>query len=68
MSETIQHNELRHGNSSADRMFFQFRMFIPVSDKYMQHIWVIDKKEDGTIERKKSFGVQYVPLTDAPGR
>lgn len=42
------------------------RMFIPVGDAYEQYIWVIDKKEDGSIERKKSFGVRYVPLTDAP--
>ncbi len=42
------------------------RMFVPVAESYMQNIWVIDKKEDGSIERKKLFGVQYVPLTDAP--
>jgi protein-L-isoaspartate(D-aspartate) O-methyltransferase len=42
-------------------------MFIPVGDDwYMQHIWVIDKKEDGTIEKTKMYGVSYVPLTDAP--
>ncbi|KAI9791038.1 MAG: hypothetical protein M1835_000582 [Candelina submexicana] len=42
------------------------RLFIPVQENFMQYIWVIDKKEDGSVEKKKSFGVQYVPLTDAP--
>ena len=42
-----------------------FRLFIPVEESFMQHIYVIDKKEDGTITRKKEYGVQYVPLTDA---
>lgn len=43
-----------------------FRLFIPVEEHYMQHIYVIDKKEDGSVEKKKEYGVQYVPLTDAP--
>lgn len=42
------------------------RMFIPVGDSYAQYIWVIDKSEDGTVKREKSFGVRYVPLTDEP--
>jgi protein-L-isoaspartate(D-aspartate) O-methyltransferase len=42
------------------------RMFIPIGDEMEQHIWVIDKGADGKVERKKSFGVRYVPLTDAP--
>lgn len=42
------------------------RLFVPVSEGWMQHIFVIDKKEDGSVERKKLYGVQYVPLTDAP--
>lgn len=42
-----------------------FRMFIPVGGAE-QFIWVIDKTEDGTVKRTKSFGVLYVPLTDAP--
>lgn len=42
------------------------RMFIPVGNADMQYIWVIDKKENGSVERKKSFGVRYVPLTDTP--
>ena len=41
------------------------RLFIPVGEG-SQYIWVIDKKEDGTVVREKSFGVRYVPLTDAP--
>jgi len=41
------------------------RLFIPVGED-MQYIWIIDKKEDGTVVREKSFGVRYVPLTDAP--
>lgn len=31
-----------------------------------QYIWVVDKKEDGSIEKNKVFQVSYVPLTDAP--
>lgn len=41
------------------------RLFIPVGEE-MQFIWVIDKKADGSVVREKSFGVRYVPLTDAP--
>ena len=42
------------------------RLFVPVEEGGRQHIYVIDKREDGTLERKKMYGVQYVPLTDAP--
>ncbi|KAK0610617.1 hypothetical protein B0T17DRAFT_593730 [Bombardia bombarda] len=48
------------------------RMFIPVDDDGVdpldrnQHIWCVDKKEDGKVERKKLVAVRYVPLTDAP--
>lgn len=41
------------------------RLFIPVGED-MQFIWVVDKKEDGSVVRERSFGVRYVPLTDAP--
>lgn len=39
------------------------RLFIPVGEE-MQYIWVIDKREDGSVVREKSMGVRYVPLTD----
>ncbi|KAK2877832.1 hypothetical protein FQN49_001150 [Arthroderma sp. PD_2] len=51
------------------------RMFIPVEsepDSHMimggraQHVWLVDKKEDGTVHKQKVFGVSYVLLTDAP--
>ncbi|KAL3469027.1 protein-L-isoaspartate O-methyltransferase [Aspergillus californicus] len=54
------------------------RMFIPVNAEdgrgsvvrtvleRGQYIWVVDKREDGTIHKEKVFQVSYVPLTDAP--
>jgi protein-L-isoaspartate(D-aspartate) O-methyltransferase len=53
------------------------RMFIPVNAETRQgslasafgggqYIWVVDKKEDGTIHKDKVFQVSYVPLTDEP--
>lgn len=42
------------------------RLFVPVEEKGVQNIFVIDKKEDGTVKREKLYGVRYVPLTDAP--
>ncbi|KAI4185522.1 MAG: hypothetical protein L6R41_004067 [Letrouitia leprolyta] len=41
------------------------RMFIPVGAGN-QWIWVVDKGVDGVVKREKTFGVRYVPLTDAP--
>ncbi|UPK90437.1 hypothetical protein LCI18_001372 [Fusarium solani-melongenae] len=44
-------------------------MFIPVDDDgmgYSQHVWRIEKDENGEITKKKLFGVRYVPLTNAP--
>jgi len=42
------------------------RLFIPVEENHLQHIYVIDKDEKGRVEKKKQYGVRYVPLTDAP--
>lgn len=46
------------------------RMFIPVDDEAGsggQSVWVVDKNEEGRVEKRRLFGVRYVPLTDAPG-
>ncbi|THY86035.1 protein-L-isoaspartate O-methyltransferas-like protein [Aureobasidium pullulans] len=42
------------------------RLFMPVGERGEQFIYVVDKKEDGSVEKKKLYGVSYVPLTDAP--
>jgi protein-L-isoaspartate(D-aspartate) O-methyltransferase len=42
------------------------RLFVPVEEGHLQYIYVIEKQKDGSLERKKLYGVQYVPLTDAP--
>ncbi|KAL1601798.1 hypothetical protein SLS60_006713 [Paraconiothyrium brasiliense] len=55
-----------HHKELSEQLRAPGRMFIPVEEGYMQHIYVVDKKEDGTIEKKKLYGVQYVPLTDVP--
>lgn len=47
-------------------MAYPLRMFIPVGDSYDQYIWVIDKDASGKVSRKRTMGVRYVPLTDAP--
>lgn len=55
-----------HHKELTEQLKAPGRLFVPVSDGGSQYIYVIDKKEDGSIERKKLYGVQYVPLTDAP--
>jgi len=55
-----------HHESLTEQLKAPGRLFVPVEEHGLQHIWVIDKKEDGSLERKKLYGVQYVPLTDAP--
>jgi protein-L-isoaspartate(D-aspartate) O-methyltransferase len=53
------------------------RMFIPVESESAtgvlgmsggQHIWIVDKKADGSVRKEKVFAVSYVPLTDAPSK
>jgi protein-L-isoaspartate(D-aspartate) O-methyltransferase len=55
-----------HHVELTDQLKAPGRIFVPVAEGWVQHIYVIDKKEDGSLERKKLYGVQYVPLTDAP--
>ncbi|KAF2096534.1 protein-L-isoaspartate O-methyltransferas-like protein [Rhizodiscina lignyota] len=55
-----------HHKELTDQLKAPGRLFVPVAEGWMQHIYVIDKKEDGSVEKKKMYGVQYVPLTDAP--
>ncbi|PGH12555.1 protein-L-isoaspartate O-methyltransferase [Helicocarpus griseus UAMH5409] len=70
--------ELMHP-TLIDQLKAPGRMFIPVDAggedgvrsssiglRKSQYIWVVDKKEDGTVEKNRVFGVSYVPLTDAP--
>jgi protein-L-isoaspartate(D-aspartate) O-methyltransferase len=43
-------------------------MFIPVEDTsgLDQYIWLVDKDKEGNVNKKKLYGVRYVPLTDPP--
>jgi protein-L-isoaspartate O-methyltransferase len=53
----------------VDAELIRSRMFIPVDDDkygYGQHIFVVDKDENGKVTKTKQYGVSYVPLTDAP--
>lgn len=55
-----------HHQALVDQLKRPGRLFVPVAEGHLQYIFVIDKKADGKVERKKLYGVQYVPLTDAP--
>lgn len=55
-----------HHQELTDQLKAPGRLFVPVAEGLLQHIYVIDKDENGQVERKKLYGVQYVPLTDAP--
>jgi protein-L-isoaspartate(D-aspartate) O-methyltransferase len=55
-----------HHKVLVDQLKAPGRLFVPVAEGHLQHIYVIEKAKDGTVERKKLYGVQYVPLTDAP--
>lgn len=47
-------------------MLMWCRLFMPVEENELQHIYVIDKAADGSVTKKRDIGVRYVPLTDAP--
>jgi protein-L-isoaspartate(D-aspartate) O-methyltransferase len=49
-----------------DMLIMRTRLFMPVGERDNQYIYVIDKKEDGSVEKNRLYGVRYVPLTDAP--
>ncbi|KAF2869103.1 protein-L-isoaspartate O-methyltransferas-like protein [Massariosphaeria phaeospora] len=56
-----------HHKELTEQLRAPGRLFVPVEDEgAKQHIYVVDKSEDGSVETKKLYGVQYVPLTDAP--
>ncbi|KAJ4365623.1 hypothetical protein N0V83_008243 [Neocucurbitaria cava] len=55
-----------HHQELTEQLKAPGRLFVPVAEGWVQHIYVVDKKEDGSVEKKKLYGVQYVPLTDAP--
>jgi protein-L-isoaspartate(D-aspartate) O-methyltransferase len=57
-----------HHGELTEQLKAPGRLFVPVSDGRSQHIWVINKREDGTVDQNRLYGVQYVPLTDAPGK
>lgn len=49
----------------VDQLARPGRMFIPIGDeRSAQSIWQIDKAIDGSVLKKKMYGVMYVPLTD----
>lgn len=54
-----------HHQTFVDQLKAPGRLFVPVEEDGLQHIWVIDKHADGSVTRKKEYGVRYVPLTDS---
>lgn len=55
-----------HHAELIDQLKAPGRLFMPVSNGRNQYIWLIHKKQDGSTDQTRLFGVQYVPLTDAP--
>ncbi|KAK3503270.1 protein-L-isoaspartate O-methyltransferase-domain-containing protein [Neurospora crassa] len=53
----------------VDQLRSPGRMFVPVDDDEMglgQHVWLVQKGEDGEVSKRRLFGVRYVPLGDPP--
>ncbi|KAI5361281.1 Putative protein-L-isoaspartate(D-aspartate) O-methyltransferase [Septoria linicola] len=55
-----------HQQKLVDQLKSPGRLFIPVEEEGLQHIYVVDKDSEGKVTRKKEYGVRYVALTDAP--
>ena len=51
-----------HHQALVDQLKAPGRLFVPVEENGQQHIYVIDKKADGSVVRDKQYGVRYVPL------
>jgi protein-L-isoaspartate(D-aspartate) O-methyltransferase len=51
--------------SLIDQLKAPGRMLIPVEENYAQHVWQVDKDRDGSVCKKRTCAVMYVPLTDA---
>lgn len=60
----------KHHGELVEQLKSPGRLFVPVEEEEdrMQYIWVIDKKEDGSVSKTRTIGVKYVPLCDAPAR
>lgn len=55
-----------HHKDLVDQLKVPGRLFVPVEEGGLQHIYVVDKRQDGSVKRERLYGVRYVPLTDAP--
>lgn len=55
-----------HHKELTEQLKAPGRLFVPVEEDGLQHIYVVEKKADGSVERQKLYGVRYVALTDAP--
>ncbi|QDS71447.1 hypothetical protein FKW77_003697 [Venturia effusa] len=60
----------RHHDELIEQLKSPGRLFVPVEEEEeegVQYIWVVDKKEDGSVVKERTIGVRYVPLCDATG-
>ncbi|KAF2737930.1 protein-L-isoaspartate O-methyltransferase [Polyplosphaeria fusca] len=55
-----------HHEELTEQLKAPGRLFVPVAEGWAQHIYVVEKDADGKVHKEKLYGVQYVPLTDAP--
>ena len=43
-------------------LIMETRLFMPVGERGNQYIYVVDKKKDGSVEKTRLYGVQYLSL------